>query len=239
MSDHVIKQYEEELSRLRQMTLAMGELTGDQLDSSIAVAEHPDRDLAGRIIEREPEADRLEHQIDNLVIRLLALRQPVAIDLREILSSLRIANELERICDYAESLAKRLIAIEETGVEPMRSLVALGRFATAMVKDAMHAYLLEDAREAQEVWDRDRELDAMYTSLFRELITYMIEEPRRITATTHMLFMARDLERVGDRATNIAESVLYLFRSVPVEEERPKADATKTILIPSVQRAES
>jgi phosphate transport system protein len=107
------------------------------------------------------------------------------------------------------------------------------------VKDAMHAYLLEDAREAQEVWDRDRELDAMYTSLFRELITYMIEEPRRITATTHMLFMARDLERVGDRATNIAESVLYLVRGVPVEEERPKADATKTILIPSVQRAES
>jgi phosphate transport system protein len=157
----------------------------------------------------------------------------VAIDLREILSALRIANELERICDYAENMAKRMTVLGDAGVEAMHSLVVLGRFATAMVKDAMHAYATRDAREAQEVWDRDRELDATYTGLFRELITYMIENPRRISATTHMLFIARDVERVGDRATNIAEAVRYLVGGVPVEEERPKADATKSMTVPT------
>ncbi len=231
MTDHVIKQYEEELRHLREMGVAMGALTGEQLDAALAATERGDSNLAARVIEREPEADRLEHQIDNLVIRLLALRQPVAIDLREILSALRIANELERICDYAENMAKRLLALGDTRVDATHSLVALGRFATAMVKDAMEAYRVKDAHKAQEVWDRDRELDTMYTSLFRELITYMIEDPRRVAATTHLLFIARDIERVGDRATNIAEAVLYLVSGVPVEEERPKADATKSLLV--------
>jgi phosphate transport system protein len=234
MSDHMIRQYEDELRSLREMVLAMGSLTGEQLDAAIAASEHPDAALAARIIEREPDADRLEHQIDHLAIRLLALRQPVAIDLREVLSARRVAGELQRICDYAENLAKRLIALGEADVEARRSLVSIGRFATAMVKDAMHAYFAEDAGEAQKVWNRDRELDAMYTSLFRELITYMIEDPRRIMAATHMLFMARDFERVGDRATNIAEAVRYTVSGVPVEEERPKADATKSMVMPTM-----
>jgi phosphate transport system protein len=104
-------------------------------------------------------------------------------------------------------MAKRLMVLADAGVDAMRSLVRLGRFATAMVKEAMFSYTAADARRAQEVWDRDRELDAMYTGLFRELITYMIEDPRQISASTHMLFIARDIERVGDRATNIAEAV--------------------------------
>jgi phosphate transport system protein len=165
------------------------------------------------------------------VVRLLALRQPVAVDLRMILAALRIANELERICDHAEDMAKRLIALGTGGAKPVRSLVNLGRFATAMVKDAMHAYTARDAQLAREVWDKDRELDEMYTALFRELLTYMIEDPRRLSASSHMLFMARDLERVGDRATNIAEMVRYLVSGIPVEEERPKADATKSIML--------
>jgi phosphate transport system protein len=233
MSDHMIKQYEEELRQLREMVVAIGALTGEQLDTAVTAAERSDADLAARVVEREPEADRMEHQIDSLVIRLLALRQPVAVDLREILSALRIGNELERICDYAENMAKRMTVLGDAGVQAMRSLVVLGRFATAMVKDAMHAYATRDAREAQEVWDRDRELDATYTGLFRELITYMIENLRRISATTHMLFIARDVERVGDRATNIAEAVRYLVGGVPVEEERPKADTTKSMIVPT------
>ncbi len=231
MSDHVIKQYEDELRRLREMVLAMGTLTGEQLDAALAATERPDAALAAGIVEREPEADRLQRQIDGLVIRLLALRQPVAIDLREILSALRIAKELQRICDYAANMAKRLLALGDAAIEARRSLVALARFAAAMVKDAMQAYAVEDARKAQEVWDRDRGLDAMYTSLFRELVLFMIEDLRRITAGTHLMFMARDVERIGDRATNIAEAVRYLVSGIPVEEERPKADATKSMMV--------
>jgi phosphate transport system protein len=231
MTDHVIKQYEEELRRLRQMVLSMGTLAGEQLDAAIAATERPDAALASRVVEREPGADRLQHQIDGLVIRLLALRQPVAIDLRDILSALRIANELQRICDYAENMAKRLLALGDTAVEARPSLVRVGRFATTMVKDAMQAYAAEDAQKAKEVWGRDRELDAMYTLLFRELVLFMIEDSRRITAGTHLMFIARDIERIGDRATNIAEAVRYLVSGIPVEEERPKADATKSMMV--------
>jgi phosphate transport system protein len=231
MSDHIVKQYEVELRQLREIAIAMGVLATNQLEGAIAAAERPNADAAARVVEREPEADRLEHQIENLAVRLIALRQPVAVDLRAILSALRISNELERICDYAENMSKRLLALGESGVEAMHSVVRLGRFATTMVNDAMRAYAGKDAAQAQEVWDRDAELDAMYNSLFRELVSYMIEDPRRISASTHMLFIARDLERVGDRATNIAEAVLYLVRGVPVEEERPTADVTKSMMV--------
>ncbi len=233
MTDHLIKAYEEELQQLKGAVATMGQLTAEQIEAALGAAQRSDPDLAARVVEREPEADRLAHQIDALVVRLLALRQPVAVDLRAILSALRIANELERICDHAENMAKRLIALEARKIELMRSLVNLGQFAATMVKDAMDAYAAADGRKAQEVWDRDRELDEMYTALFRELITYMMEDPRRISAATHMLFMARDIERIGDRATNIAEMVLYLVRGTPIEEERPKADATKSIVLPA------
>ncbi len=231
MTDHMIKAYEGELQQLKSMVVTMGRVTAEQIVAALGAAQRSDPDLASRVVEREPEADRLAHQIGALVVRLLALRQPVAVDLRAILSALRIANELERICDHAENMAKRLIALETRKIELMRSLVNLGQFAATMVKDAMDAYAAADGRKAQEVWDRDRELDEMYTALFRELITYMMEDPRRISAATHMLFMARDIERIGDRATNIAEMVLYLVRGTPIEEERPKADATKSIVL--------
>jgi phosphate transport system protein len=233
VSDHVIKQYEEELRRLREMVITMGNLSVQQLSDAVAAAESGDADLAARIIEREPEADRLEHKIDSLVVRLLALRQPVAVDLREILSALRISSELQRICDYAENMAKRLIVLADAHIEATHSLVALCRFSTTMVKDALDAYAVSDAEKADQVWNRDEELDAMYTALFRELITYMVEDARHISAATHMLFIARDIERVGDRATNITEMVRYLVTGVPVEEERPKADATKSMMVPT------
>jgi phosphate transport system protein len=233
MTDHIVKAYGEELDRLKAAAVAMGKLSSEQLEDAISAVERSDVDLAARVVEREPDADQMEHQIERLAIRLLALRQPMAIDLREILSALRIANELERICDYAEDLAKRLIALQTTGIEPVHSLINLGRFAITMVKDAMSAYEAENARQAQDVWDRDKTLDEMYTGLFRELLTYMLEDVRRMSASTHMLFMARAIERVGDRATNIAEMVRYLVSGTPVEEERPKADMTKSIIVPA------
>jgi phosphate transport system protein len=231
MTDHLSKSFEEELLRLKSLVVTMGNLTIEQLETALQAAERLDTALAARVIEREPEADRLEHQIDSLVIRVLALRQPMAVDLRQALSGLRIANELERICDHAKGLAERLIALATSGNARLRSLINLGRFAVVMVKDAMHAYHEVDALQAEEVWNRDKELDEMYTGLFRELLTYMAEDPRRISSSTQMLFMARDIERVGDHATNIAEMVSYLVGGVPVEEERPKADATKSLVL--------
>ena len=233
MSDHLAKPYEEELLRLNTMVTKMGNLTVEQLETALQAAEKLDTALATQVIHREPDADRLEHEIDNLVIRIIALRQPVAVDLRAALSGLRIANELERICDHAENLAQRLIALSGAQGLSFRSLVNLGRFAMAMVKDAMDAYLQANVAKAQDVWKRDTALDEMYTSLFRELLTYMAEDARRISGITQMLFMARDIERVGDRATNIAEDVQYLVGGRPVEEERPKADATKSMMAPT------
>jgi len=235
MTIHSSTSFEDELLRLRNLVVVMGDLTVEQLETALRAVESLDSGLAGRVIEREPEADHLEHEIDNRVIRVLALRQPVAVDLRQALADLRIANELERICDHAKDLAERLIALLAGENARLRSLVNLGRFATVMVKDAMRAYQGADALLAENVWQRDKELDEMYTGLFRELLTYMAEEPRRISASTQMLFMARDIERVGDHATNIAEMVNYLITGVTVEEERPKADATKTIVLPAAE----
>ena len=232
MSEHTVKSYNEELGRLREMVLGMGRLTRQQLARALDAAEKSDPQLAAPIIEHEPEANRMEHEIDELAIRLLALRQPVAIDLRAVLSAMRIANELERVCDYAADLAERLIALHPDGGEPIQSLVNMGRFAVAMLTDAMTAYANVDDRQALEVWGRDKELDKMYTDLFRELLTFMTQDTQHVSMNTQMLFMARDIERAGDRATNIAEIVRYLVRGTISEEVRPKADATRSILSP-------
>lgn len=231
MTEHMIKSYEEELIRLNRMITGMGKLTSEQLGAAIGAAERSDSEMAARVMEREPEADRMAHEVENLVIRILALRQPMAIDLRQALSALKIAGELERICDHAKDLAQRLIALCAAGVEPLPSLVELARYGATMVSDAMHAYAQMDAAEARAVWNRDTELDARYTVLFREFLTCTLEDLRQISANTQMLFMARAIERIGDRATNIAEIVLYLVGGTPVEEERPKADATKSMML--------
>jgi len=233
MTDHLSRSFEEDLLRLKDLVIGMGDLTIEQLDRAFQAADRSDPSMAAVVIEHEPEADRLEHEIDNLVIRVLALRQPMAVDLRNALSALRIANELERICDHAKDFAQRLIALAAAGNARLRSLINLGRFATIMVKDAMHAYQEADDRQAEDVWNRDKELDEMYTGVFRELLTYMAEDARRISASVQMLFMARDIERVGDRATNIAEMVRYLVGGLPVEEKRQKADATKSMILPA------
>jgi phosphate transport system protein len=229
VTDHIVRSFDEQLRRLKRLAEAMGRLTNEQLKAALDAVEKSDRAIARRVIEREPDADRMQHEIDRLAIRLLALRQLVAIDLREVLSAQRIANELERICDYAEDLAERFLALRQNGEEPRRSLIALGRFAVAMVEDAMAAYAARDNGRAQEVWGRDKELDAMYSTCFGELLAYMMANSQRTSAGSQMLMMARAIERVGDRATNIAETVRYLVGGILVEEERPKADTTKTL----------
>lgn len=229
--EHTIKAFSEELRILRQSTSSLGRLAVTQVADAVASVGNADTDLARKVIEREPDADRLEFEIENLVVRIFALRQPMAVDLRDILAALRAANELERICDYAEGIAKRLLAVAGALQLPTASLVRLGNFAQAMVADVVDAYERRDESAALAVWERDEALDQMYTSLFRELMTRILEDPRQLSTGTHLLFMARDLERIGDHATNIAEMVRYAVLGKRQTEPRPTADMTKSMIV--------
>ena len=184
-----------------------------------------DSALAARVVEGDAKVDGLERELDNLAIRLLALRQPMARDLREIFVALKIGSDLERICDYAANVAKRSIALSQTPpIQPVYALPRMAALALRLVKDVIDAYVERDADKALKVWRRDEELDEMYSSLFREFLTYMMEDPRNIGACTHVLFMAKNIERIGDHATNIAENLHYLVYGTALTEERPKGD---------------
>ena len=226
-SEHIIKSYDTELHRLDNIVAEMGGLAESQLASALEAMEKRDADLASAVIESDTRVDQLEREIESLVVRLLALRQPMAVDLRQIIAALKISTDLERIGDYATNVAKRSIALDQgPPVRPVYALPRMGRLAGAMIKDILDAYIERDAEKAMAVWLRDEELDEMYTSLFRELLTYMIEDPRNITPGTHLLFMAKNLERIGDHCTNVAETLYFLINGEPMQQMRPKRDRT-------------
>jgi phosphate transport system protein len=231
-AEHIIKSYDEELERLNNMIVEMGGLAESQLAAAIEVVMQRDSDRAIRVVEGDAQVDQLERDLDNLAIRLLALRQPMARDLREIVAALKIASDLERICDYAANVAKRSIALAQTPpIQPVQALPRMTRLALLLVKDVIDAYVARDADKAYAVWVRDEELDEMYASLFRVLLTYMMEDPRNIGPCTHLLFIAKNIERIGDHATNIAENVYYLVHGTPLEEARPKGDKSSLEIV--------
>src|SRR5437764_14295942 len=224
-AEHIIKSYDEELRRLNKIIVEMGGLAESQLASAIDAVVKRDSDLAARVVEGDAKVDQLERDLDTLAIRLLALRQPMARDLREIVVALKIASDLERICDYAANVAKRSIALSQSPpLQPVYALPRMARLALLLVKDVIDAFVERDADKALAVWNRDEELDEMYASLFREFLTYMMEDPRIIGACTHLLFMAKNIERIGDHATNVAEYVYFLVHGTPLEQVRPKGD---------------
>jgi phosphate transport system protein len=226
-SEHLVKAYDEELQKLSNTIVEMGGLAESQLGTAIESVASRDTELAGRVLEGDHKVDQLERDLDNLAIRLLALRQPVARDLREIFAALKIGSDLERIADYAANVAKRSIALSQTpAVRPVYALPRMAHFAQMLIKDVLDAYVQRDADKAYAVWTRDAELDEMYSSLFRVLLTYMMEDPRSIGPCTHLLFMAKNIERIGDHATNIAENLYYLVNGRPLEELRPKGDVS-------------
>jgi phosphate transport system protein len=232
VSDHIIKSYDDELHRLDNTIAEMGGMAESQLAAAIDAVAKRDSDMASEVIEGDVKVDELEHETEALVVRLLALRQPMARDLRQIVAALKIATDLERICDYAANVAKRSIVLNQSPpVKPVYSLPRMGRLGQAMIKDILDAYVERDAEKALAVWLKDEELDEMYTSLFRELLTYMIEDPRNITPCTHLLFMAKNLERIGDHATNIAETLYFLVHGTPLAQVRPKRDRTSLAII--------
>jgi phosphate transport system protein len=233
-SEHIIKSYDQELQRLDNIVSEMGGTAESQLASAMEAMIKRDADLAAVVIESDAHVDELEREVESLVVRLLALRQPMARDLRQIIAALKISTDLERIGDYATNVAKRSIALDQIApVKPLYALPRMGRLAGAMIKDVLDAYVERDADKAMAVWLRDEELDEMYTSLFRELLTYMIEDPRNITAGTHLLFMAKNLERIGDHTTNVAETLYFLVNGTPMQQVRPKRDRTSLAVTPS------
>jgi phosphate transport system protein len=210
-TEHIVKSYDQQLSLLSRKILEMGGLVEQQLASASEALAARDIEAAARVIEHDDRVDDLEEEIDKHAIRLLATRQPMAIDLRHIAMAMKISNDLERIGDYAVNIAKRVERLVK--VPPVQSQYAIPRMAQitqAMIKDVLDAYLERDAARAVTAWHRDDEVDAMYESLFRELSTYMLEDPRNITACINLLFIAKNLERTGDHITNIAEKIHYM-----------------------------
>ncbi len=231
-SEHIIKSYDEELRRLNNAITEMGGLAESQLATAIEAVVERDSELAARVVEGDARVDQLQHDVDNLAVRLLALRQPMARDLREIFAAIKIASDLERICDYAANVAKRSIVLDQQPpAQPVHALPRMARLAQLLVKDVIDSYVERDADKAYAVWIRDEELDEMYASLFRVLLTYMMEDPRNIGPSTHLLFMAKNIERIGDHATNIAEDLYYLVHGRPLAEKRPKGDTSSLDVI--------
>jgi len=228
-SEHIVKSYDDELKRLTGEIQRMGDLALAQLDASIDAVMERDSDEAMKVVQADGAIDILEQEVSHDVVRLLALRQPMARDLREILAALRIAADIERIGDYAANVAKRSIVLNQSApVQLAYALPRLARIAETLVREVLAAYHDYDADRALAAWARDEELDEQYTGLFRELLTYMMEDPRNITPCTHLLFMAKNLERIGDHATNIAENVYFLVHGQQIAQIRRKGDATAT-----------
>jgi phosphate transport system protein len=231
---HTAKAFDVDLQDLARMVAEMGGLAEKQIAESVDALARRDGKLAQRVVALDPTVDGLQREIEERAILTIARRQPMAVDLREIVGALRVSNDLERIGDLAKNIAKRVIALGPAsyptqvirGVEHMADLV-LGQ-----VKQVLDAYARRDVGQAMEVWRGDEEIDAVNNSLFRELLTYMMEDPRNITFCTHLLFCAKNIERMGDHATNIAETVYYIAEGRALADERPKGDTTASTTVP-------
>ena len=227
MPEHTLKRFDEELERLSATISEMGGLAENQLAQSLVALRTRDTEAAEKVIGDDARVDALDEAVQEQTIKLLALRQPMAIDLRVILSSIKIAAALERIADYAKNNAKRSIVLSQTTPPPaaVSGIDRLGRLVRVALKDVLDAFAHGDVDKARDVWQRDEEIDQVYTGLFRELLTYMMEDPRTITACSHLMFMAKNIERAGDHVTNIAELVSFRTSGHGFEEARPKGSA--------------
>ncbi len=232
MIPHTVKSYEAELEVLDKKIAQMGGLAEHNLAQAFEALQKRDPRLADMVIAADGAIDALEKDIEQQVILMIARRQPMASDLRHVVAALRITSDLERIGDLAKNIAKRANAIADEA-HPKPVITGLGHMVEMSLKQlkmVLDAYAERDAARALEVWRNDQQIDAMYNSLFRELLTYMMENPRNIGISTHLLFGAKNLERVGDHTTNIAETIHYLVTGQTVTEKRPKSDETSTTL---------
>jgi phosphate transport system protein len=235
MNEHTAKAFDVDLQDLTQRVSEMGGLSERMIADSVAALTRRDVDLAKRVVAADVAIDALQHDIEEKAVLTIARRQPMAIDLRDVVGALRVSNDLERIGDLAKNNAKRVTALHGDfhpqklirGVEHMATLV-LGQ-----LKRVLDAYAGRDLASALAVWKGDEEIDALCTSLFRELLTYMMEDPRNITFCIHLMFCAKNIERIGDHATNIAETIYYMIEGRPIADQRPKGDTTVFASMPS------
>ena len=229
MAEHTLKRFDEELERLSSTISEMGGLAETALTQCLVALRQGDSEIAEQVIAADARVDALDNAVQEQTVKLLALRQPMAVDLRVILSSIKIAAALERIADYAKNTAKRTIVLNGAATTPPAAVTGidrLGRLVRTALKDVLDAFAHGDVAKAHDVWERDEEIDQVYTGLFRELLTYMMEDPRTITACTHLLFMAKNIERAGDHVTNIAELVSFRTTGHGFDEARPKGSAS-------------
>ena len=233
MSEHIVKAFTEQLENLASTVAQMGGLAEAQLADAVDAIAKRDSALAEKAIAGDPQIDRLQQAIEGQALKVLALRQPMAVDLRETLAAIKIASELERVGDLAKNIAKRALVLNsEPPIRLTQSLARMGRAALNQLKTVLDAYSDRDPEGAEAVWRNDDEIDEIYNSLFRELLTYMMEDPRTIGLCTHLLFVAKNIERTGDHATNIAETVYHMVKGGHLVTDRPKADTTSTTTVP-------
>ena len=229
MSEHTAKAFDVDLQELNRYVAEMGGLTEKAIGDAVDALVRLDKTLSARVVSVDKTIDALQREIEERAILTIARRQPMAVDLREIVSALRVSNDLERMGDLAKNIAKRVAELNGEfhpqklirGVEHMAAMVL------AQLKQVLDSYAGRDLTKALVVWKGDKEVDAMCTSLFRELLTYMMEDPRNITFCIHLMFCAKNIERMGDHATNIAETVYYMIEGRPMSDERPKGDTTR------------
>jgi phosphate transport system protein len=235
-AEHIIKSFEGELNRLSALLTEMGGLVESEVAAACDAVLSRDADEATRALETDPKVDALERDVEQFVIRLLALRQPMAQDLRQIVASLKITGDLERIGDYAANVAKRSIVLSQFTLPfSLTGLSNMSRLVQENLKTVIDAVGENDADKALDVWRSDANVDEIYNALFRELITYMMEDPRNITPCTHLLFIAKNLERIGDHATNIAETVYYAVKGEALVGSRPKGDTSAYAVVRSAR----
>ena len=228
MPEHTAKAFDVDLQELTRMVAEMGGLAERQIADAVDALARRDADRAQRTVAGDPSIDALQAEIEEKAVLTIARRQPMAVDLREIVGALRVANDLERIGDLAKNIGKRVLALDGEFHPPklIRGVEHMGALVLTQLKEVLDSYAGHDLKKAMVVWNGDEEIDAMCTSLFRELLTYMMEDPRNITFCIHLMFCAKNIERMGDHATNIAETVYYIIEGRALAEQRPKGDTT-------------
>ncbi|WP_182085379.1 phosphate signaling complex protein PhoU [Aureimonas sp. ME7] len=235
MEHHIVTSYDEELKFILRRISEMGGQAERMVEQAVSALIRSDWGLAQSVVADDVLLDAAQREIDEHAIMTIGKRQPMAHDLREIVGAIRISNDLERIGDLGKNIAKRVIAVHDHAqpVKLVRGIEHLSELALGQLKEVLDAYASRDHLRAEAIRRSDQEIDAMYTSIFRELLTYMMEDPRNITACTHLLFSAKNIERIGDHATNIAETIYYIKTGSQMEIERPKGDSTPTLTAPA------
>ena len=234
MMEHTIKAFDADLQELARMIAEMGGLAERQIGDALDALNRHDAELARGVLAADARIDALQREIEEKAILTIARRQPMAVDLRDIVGALRVSNDLERIGDLAKNIAKRVSALEgELRLQQvMRGVEHMTELVLTQIKDVLDAFARRDVAKAVQVWRSDEEVDAVNNSLFRELLTYMMEDPRNISVCIHLLFCAKNIERMGDHATNVAETIYYIVEGHALTEERPKGDTTSSTNIP-------